>query len=133
MRHRHQTARGGQGGATSDVANGSQGGFGGGGAESASFEGGGGGGGYVGGSGGYISGGGGGGSFLADGTPTNADFVDLGGVRNGNGLISIDFVSSTGAVPKSSTWAMMLLGFGGLGFLGFRKSRKGDAAAMLAA
>jgi len=27
-------------------------------------------------------------------------------------------------VPESSTWAMMLLGFAGLGFVGYRKSRK---------
>ena len=30
----------------------------------------------------------------------------------------------TGAVPEPSTWAMMLLGFGGLGFLAFRKARR---------
>ncbi|MGB3583443.1 MAG: PEP-CTERM sorting domain-containing protein [Roseiarcus sp.] len=28
------------------------------------------------------------------------------------------------AVPESSTWAMMLLGFGGLGFAGYNASRK---------
>ena len=36
---------------------------------------------------------------------------------------SID-VSSTPAVPEPSTWAMMLLGFTGLGFAGYRRSRK---------
>lgn len=37
-------------------------------------------------------------------------------------------------VPEPSTWAMMLLGFGGLGFLAYRKAQKGNAgAAMLAA
>jgi hypothetical protein len=28
-----------------------------------------------------------------------------------------------GAVPESSTWAMMLLGFAGLGFMGWRSQR----------
>ena len=31
--------------------------------------------------------------------------------------------SSTGAVPEPSTWAMGLLGFGGLGLMGWKKSR----------
>jgi PEP-CTERM motif len=33
------------------------------------------------------------------------------------------------AVPEPSTWAMMLLGFAGLGFLGYRKICKGTLAA----
>ena len=33
------------------------------------------------------------------------------------------------ATPEPSTWAMMLLGFGGLGFLGYRKARMGTLAA----
>ena len=31
--------------------------------------------------------------------------------------------SAAGAVPEPSTWAMGLLGFGGLGLMGWRKSR----------
>jgi hypothetical protein len=34
------------------------------------------------------------------------------------------------AVPEPSTWAMMLLGFAGLGFLGYRASAKRQAALM---
>jgi hypothetical protein len=33
------------------------------------------------------------------------------------------------AVPEPSTWAMMVIGFGGLGFLGWRGSRKTAARA----
>ena len=33
------------------------------------------------------------------------------------------------AAPEPSTWAMMLLGFAGIGFAGYRASRKGAAAA----
>jgi len=33
-------------------------------------------------------------------------------------------------IPEPSTWAMMLLGFAGLGFLGYRPARKGQAASV---
>jgi hypothetical protein len=33
-------------------------------------------------------------------------------------------------VPEPSTWAMMMLGFAGLGFAGYRKSRKAAIAAV---
>ena len=32
-------------------------------------------------------------------------------------------------VPEPSTWAMMLLGFAGIGFVGYRKTRRGNALA----
>ena len=32
--------------------------------------------------------------------------------------------TGTGGIPEPSTWAMMLAGFAGLGFLGFRRTRK---------
>lgn len=34
-----------------------------------------------------------------------------------------------GAVPEPSTWAMMLIGFAGLGFMAYRRTRKTDALA----
>jgi hypothetical protein len=41
----------------------------------------------------------------------------------GNFLIdNLSFAGTT--IPESSTWAMMLLGFAGLGFAGYRTSRK---------
>jgi hypothetical protein len=33
----------------------------------------------------------------------------------------------SGAVPEPSTWAMLLLGFAGLGFAGYRRARAGHA------
>jgi hypothetical protein len=36
---------------------------------------------------------------------------------------------STGGVPEPSTWAMMLLGFAGLGFMAYRKRKNGFALA----
>lgn len=52
------------------------------------------------------------------------------------GVVDLDVVyqysalgdSIPGAVPESSTWAMMLLGFGGLGVAGYRSSRKRKVA-----
>jgi hypothetical protein len=36
-------------------------------------------------------------------------------------------IQSEPPIPEPSTWAMMLLGFGGLGFLGYRQTRKRQA------
>ena len=38
-------------------------------------------------------------------------------------------LTSTLTIPEPSTWAMMIVGFAGLGFLGYRKVRQGTAAA----
>jgi hypothetical protein len=43
----------------------------------------------------------------------------------GNGAPSVLQVS----VPEPSTWAMMLAGFAGLGFLGYRRNKAADSAA----
>jgi hypothetical protein len=54
---------------------------------------------------------------------------------NGNAFVTqVSFVGDgtfngamTAVVPETSTWAMMLLGFGGLGFAGYRASRRSEA------
>ena len=43
---------------------------------------------------------------------------------NDPGYTYLDNVSLT-AVPEPSTWAMMILGFAGLGFAGYRKTKRG--------
>jgi hypothetical protein len=40
-----------------------------------------------------------------------------------------DISATEGAVPEPATWAMMLLGFAGLGFVGYRTSRKAVSVA----
>ncbi len=55
-------------------------------------------------------------SFLAAGSKAEPPFA----------LISD--VSLTSSVPEPSTWAMMLVGFGGLGFAAYRRRRKLDVA-----
>ena len=72
-------------------------------------------------------------------TSQGGGYITFAGLNNGapgNDLdVGIDAVSiSTGGVPEPSTWAMMLLGFGGLGFFAYRKIQRDNAgAAMLAA
>jgi hypothetical protein len=89
------------------------GGFGGGG--SPGYNGGGGGGGYSGGGGGAGSNsGGGGGSYLI---PSALDPIMVSGVQAGNGAVTI-----VGA-PEPSTWALMAIGFGTVGFRGIRRGK----------
>jgi hypothetical protein len=47
--------------------------------------------------------------------------------RNDPGYLSLDAVSVTFA-PEPSTWAMMLLGFAGIGYAGYRRSQSSAAA-----
>lgn len=47
-----------------------------------------------------------------------------------NAAIDVIDTGVTASVPEPSTWAMMFLGFAGLGFMGYRRSRKGVASAM---
>jgi hypothetical protein len=104
------------------------GGFGGGGG--GGWSGGGGGGGYSGGGGGSPTdesggnagqGGGGGGSYLA---PGFKNLVEMSGVQEGDGLVTISAV----AVPEPATWGLMLIGFGGLGALMRRGARTSSCA-----
>ena len=44
---------------------------------------------------------------------------------------ALDDVSVTSAVPELSTWGMMLLGFSGIGFVAYRRSRKNSSAAAI--
>jgi hypothetical protein len=54
-----------------------------------------------------------GGKFLVDVTPTGGDM----------GSTSA-FTLVNGAVPEPSTWAMLLLGFAGLGYAGYRRAKQ---------
>jgi PEP-CTERM motif len=48
-------------------------------------------------------------------------------VADGSGGFGFDLAIG-GAVPEPSTWAMMLVGFAGLGFAGYRRAREPRAA-----
>jgi PEP-CTERM motif len=56
-------------------------------------------------------------SFLAAGSPAAPPFTLL------------SEISLTGGVPEASTWAMMLIGFGGVAFAAFRSRRRVAATA----
>lgn len=66
-------------------------------------------------------------SFIADSTSTTLTFTNT--VGGANGGVFLDGVSVSSAVPEPSTWAMMLIGFAGLGFIGYRRSRISSVAA----
>ena len=55
-------------------------------------------------------------------------FRDLAGGNNNVGNL-LDNVSVT-AVPEPSTWAMMILGFLGVGFVAYRRKQSGPALRM---
>ena len=54
------------------------------------------------------------------------DATQSGGPGN---VISVSGSNSSSAIPEASTWVMMALGFAGLGFLGYRKTRRDNALA----
>jgi PEP-CTERM motif len=45
------------------------------------------------------------------------------GVLGGDETVAVDVTTSS--IPEPSSWAMMLIGFAGLGFAGYRAKRKG--------
>jgi len=62
--------------------------------------------------------------FVADASPSYTISLDF----HPDGIPAADFVvdnvSLTAAVPEPATWAMMVLGFAGIGLLGYRRSQK---------
>ena len=62
-------------------------------------------------------------NFVASGTSTIIDLIGNLAASHYIGLDNVDLeqTSGVGAVPEPSTWAMMLLGFAGLGYMAFRR------------
>ena len=67
-------------------------------------------------------------TFVANASSVTFQFQDILPTTNGYDL-GLDSVTLTGSVPEPATWALMLIGFGGLGFAGYRASRKSVPAA----
>ena len=65
------------------------------------------------------------GTFIADGT---SNTIVIAGQPGFSFMIGLDDVSVTGpalaAVPELSSWAMMLVGFAGLGFAGYHRAKR---------
>ena len=56
---------------------------------------------------------------------TSVKFFATGGIVDDVRQVRIDGIESIAAVPEPSTWAMMILGFAGVGFISYRrKSRR---------
>ena len=56
------------------------------------------------------------------------DWLRIGTDITGQGPFNAAFSLNGTLVPEPSTWAMMLLGFAGLGFAGYRQARKARPA-----
>jgi hypothetical protein len=56
-------------------------------------------------------------------TKDQDDFVAAGTTGSSETSVLVNAFSQTTAIPEPSTWAMMLLGFAGLGYAGFRTRR----------
>jgi len=65
-------------------------------------------------------------SVLATGNDTLTFTYDDGGSLNADhpANLGLDTVSVASAVPEPSTWAMMILGFAGVGFMAYRRTKK---------
>jgi hypothetical protein len=50
-------------------------------------------------------------------------------VRLGDGELDISLVSPAMSAPEPSTWAMLLIGFAGLGAMAYRRNRRGSRPA----
>jgi hypothetical protein len=67
------------------------------------------------------------GTFTSQGDyePAGNYFVEVSGISGGGALkLAIDGNVTSVAVPELSTWAMLFLGFAGLGFAGYRNARQ---------
>jgi PEP-CTERM motif len=54
---------------------------------------------------------------------SNPDVIAQGSARDLQGTVTYDYTPTVAAIPEPSTWAMVLIGFAGLGFA-FRQSRR---------
>jgi len=67
---------------------------------------------------------------FAHSTITSITFEGVDSYGNPNGDPFLAAVTAVSGVPEPSTWAMLLLGFAGVGFAGYRASRKSAALAV---
>ena len=56
-----------------------------------------------------------------------AESVDFNGTGDEIGFSAVTLGSATPVIPEPSTWVMMVIGFAGLGFAGYRAKRKNTA------
>jgi hypothetical protein len=61
--------------------------------------------------------------FVADAATVDFHFQSAFDPNNPTYEVGVDNFQISSGVPESSTWALMLLGFAGLGFVGYRKTK----------
>lgn len=66
-------------------------------------------------------------------TNTAIDKLVFTAVRRNQAVYFDNLGFNVSAVPEPSTWAMMMLGFAGVGFIAYRRSRKNNGVALAAA
>ena len=59
----------------------------------------------------------------------NSDYTIVTGINDVGEIVGYSAPAPPPPIPEPSTWAMMLLGFAGLGFAGYRASRKSENGA----
>jgi hypothetical protein len=63
--------------------------------------------------------------YTLAGVALNAGFQPFGPTSSGDTIDGLAFLGeATGGVPEPSTWAMMILGFAGIGFMAYRRKSK---------
>jgi hypothetical protein len=60
-------------------------------------------------------------------TTNSTTFAFLNGDPSGDNSNGLDNIVISTAVPEPSTWAMMILGFFGIGFMAYRRKSRGPA------
>jgi len=63
---------------------------------------------------------------------TTVDSFVITSTGDGHSWLMDDLVLGVAAVPEPSTWAMMIVGFAGVGFMTYRRSRRDQALALAA-
>ena len=63
----------------------------------------------------------------SSGINAGSSFATTGGAFVLTSAGDATFTASTNAIPEPSTWAMMLIGFAGLGYAGYRRARAAHA------
>jgi hypothetical protein len=68
-------------------------------------------------------------SILINGTNYAPSVISFSSAQPWIFLSEAEFSGIAGAVPEPSTWAMMLLGFAGIGFMAYRRRKSAAIAA----
>ena len=67
------------------------------------------------------------GPIVGSGVVTGSSFATSGGAFVLTRAGEATFTAATTAIPEPSSWAMMLIGFAGLGYVGYRRARAAHA------